>query len=84
MTTVQQPFNLLFSLPDAMITEIFGTFDSTHRIFHTPAFLKKQTKKRRGQPHPFFWSAYGKHFHSKLNLQKIEMLFFLKGKAYIT
>lgn len=41
MTTAQKPFNLLFSLPDELITEIFGTFDSTHRIFHTPEFRKE-------------------------------------------
>jgi len=38
MTTVQKPFNLLFSLPDELITEIYGTFDPTYRIFHTPEF----------------------------------------------
>jgi len=38
MTTAQKPFNLLFSLPDELITEIYGTFDPTYRIFHTPEF----------------------------------------------
>lgn len=38
MTTVQKPFNLFFSLPDELITEIYGTFDPTYRIFHTLDF----------------------------------------------
>jgi hypothetical protein len=33
--------NLLFSLPDDLITEIYGTFDPTYRIFHTPEFRKE-------------------------------------------
>jgi hypothetical protein len=33
--------NLLFSLPDDLITEIYGTFDPTYRIFHTPEFHKE-------------------------------------------
>lgn len=41
MTAIQKPFNLLFSLPDELITEIFGTFDPTYRIFHTPEFRKE-------------------------------------------
>lgn len=41
MTATQKPFNLLFSLPDELITEIFGTFDPTYRIFHTPEFRKE-------------------------------------------
>jgi len=39
MTNAQ--FNLLFSLPDELITEIYGTFDPTYRIFHTPEFRKE-------------------------------------------
>lgn len=39
MTNAQ--FNLLFSLPDELIIEIFGTFDPTYRIFHTPEFRKE-------------------------------------------
>jgi hypothetical protein len=41
MTTVQKSFNLLFSLPDELITDIFMSFDPTHRIFHTPEFRKE-------------------------------------------
>jgi hypothetical protein len=38
MTAIQKPFNLLFSLPDELITEIYSTFDPTYRIFHTLDF----------------------------------------------
>jgi len=42
MTAIQrQPLNLLFSLPDDLIIEIFGTFDPTYRIFNTPQFRKE-------------------------------------------
>jgi hypothetical protein len=41
MSSRMSRFNLLFSLPDALITDIFMTFDPTYRIFHTHAFRKE-------------------------------------------
>ena len=43
MTTTiynQKPFNLFFSLPDALMIEIFE-FDTTYRIFHSPKFREE-------------------------------------------
>lgn len=38
MSVLQKPLNLLFSLPDDLIREIFASFDLTYRIFHTLDF----------------------------------------------
>lgn len=40
MIAIQKPFNLLFSLPDVLMTEVFE-FDTTCRIFHTTKFRKE-------------------------------------------